>query len=155
MKTRSLVASTPPRGRADAAALLPGWLRRPPPGRARARAYTAEEVLQRLRSIDSDDPRTAAVQSAVSQTAAWPALLPESTARDLGPAASRLPTVVFWYGRGADFADIGRRLSPLGGAWDGQRAVVAACRLVAQLLNRTRAHSSATGRWTSGNMEQL
>ena len=154
MNRPSLLPPIPRRGSADAVSPLPGWLRRPLARWARATPYSAEEVRRRLRSADSDDPRTAAVQSAASQTAAWSALLSDRAARDLGPAAARLPTVVFWYQHGVEAADIGRRLSPFGGAWDGERAIVTTCRLIARLLNRTRPQSAATGCWTRRNTEE-
>ena len=91
--------------------LLPVWLGQLLEARASRRTYSADEVLQLLRWGDPADPRAAAVHSAASQTAAWSASLPDTAARDLGPAATRLPTVIFWYQRGVDFADIRRRLS--------------------------------------------
>jgi hypothetical protein len=109
---------------------------------ARPRHFSADEVQHRLRLADPHDPRTHAVQAAASQTAIWSGLLPERTARDLGPAATRLPTAVFWYRRGLELEEIGRRLSPFGGAWDGQRAVHVACELIAHLLNRGRLGAS-------------
>ena len=54
---------------------------------------------------------------------------------DLGRTATRLPTVVFWYRQGVSLADIGRRLSPFGGAWDANRALDAATSLIADVLN--------------------
>ena len=98
--------------------------------------YSAAEVRQRLQVDRSDDPRTAAVHAAAAQTGVWSSLLPHRQAVDLGRAADRLPTVVYWYRQGLTPCDIGRRLSPLGGAWDANRALDAAAGLIAQALNR-------------------
>jgi hypothetical protein len=98
--------------------------------------YTAAEVRQRLQVDRSDDPRTAAVHAAAEQTSLWSSLLQRSAAFDLGRAADRLPTVVYWYRQGVSPCEIGRRLSPLGGAWDANRALEAAATLIAQALNR-------------------
>jgi hypothetical protein len=43
--------------------------------------------------------------------------------------------VVFWYRQGIAPCEIGRRLSPLGGAWDANRALAAAAALIAEALN--------------------
>jgi hypothetical protein len=67
-------------------------------------------------------------------------LLPENASREncLGLAAARLPSVVFWFQRGASAEDIGRRLTPFGEACYGNRAIDAACALIAERLNRVR-----------------
>jgi hypothetical protein len=97
--------------------------------------YTAEEVRSRLRLSDLLEPRTAAVHAAASRTAVWSALLPERVARDLGAAGNRLATVVFWFAQGITLDEIGRRISPFGGAWDAERAVEVASALIAYVLN--------------------
>lgn len=97
--------------------------------------YTPEEVRQRLRFADTQDPRTVAVQAAASRTSVWSALLPENVALDLGPAGRRLPSVVFWHAQGLPLEDIGRRISQLGGAWDADRAIDVASQLIAYMLN--------------------
>jgi len=78
-----------------------------------------------------------AVHAAAAEVGAWTHLLP-STARsekELGLAASRLPAVVFWYRQGLSSYEIGRRLTPFGEASYGDRAIDAACALIARLLN--------------------
>jgi hypothetical protein len=100
--------------------------------------YTAAEVRTRLRQDPDADPRTAAVHSIAAQTSAWGSLLSEETARDLGRAAHRLPTVLFWFRQDVPLEEIGRRLSPFGGSFDAERAILTAAHLVAAVLNRNR-----------------
>jgi hypothetical protein len=114
------------------------------------RAIRADEVRRALRSDSASDPRSAAIHAAAAQTGAWCALLSERAARELGPAARRLPSVIYWYQHGLSPEAIGRRLTPLGAAWDGERAVDAACRLIARVANKRAdwrsARQGATGR---------
>jgi hypothetical protein len=100
------------------------------------KSYTAAEVRQRLQIDKADDPRTATVHAAAAQSSIWSSLLPESASWELGRAANRLPTVVYWYRQGISPGEIGRRLSPLGDAWDANRALDTAAMLIAQALNR-------------------
>jgi hypothetical protein len=100
------------------------------------KTYSAQEVLDRLQADELEDPRTLAVHTAAAMTAVWSAELPERVAFDLGRAANRLPTVVFWYRQGLSEHEIGRRLSPFGTCWDAARALNAASSLIAQALNR-------------------
>jgi hypothetical protein len=81
-------------------------------------------------------PRTAAVHAAAERTGIWAASISDRLAADLGRAASRLPTVVFWYRQGVPSSEIGQRLSPFGSAWDADRALDAAATLIARSLNR-------------------
>jgi hypothetical protein len=111
------------------------WLSLPRLLRAR-KHYTAREVLQRLQVERADDPRTAAVHAAAGQIGVWSNLLSERMVSELGRSAQRLPTIVFWYRQGVSPCEIGRRLSPMGGAWDANRALDAAAALIAQALNR-------------------
>jgi hypothetical protein len=97
--------------------------------------FSAEEVRLRLRQ-DDHDPRTMAVQAAAARTGVWSNLMSEGLAFDLGRTATRLPTVVFWYCQGVPLAEIGRRLAPFGGVWDGERALEVATALIAFALNR-------------------
>jgi hypothetical protein len=99
-------------------------------------SYTAEEVRRRLRIDRADHPRTAAVHAAAARTSVWSSRLPDRVAFDLGRAAERLPTIVYWYRQGVPAEVIGRRLSPFSGAWDADRAVDAAAALIAEALNR-------------------
>jgi len=101
--------------------------------------YSPGEVRARLREDSSPtDPRTATVHAAAAEIGAWMHLLPQEAAREdhLGLAASRLPTVVFWYRRGMSAREIGRRLTPFGESCYGDRAIDAASALIAELLNR-------------------
>jgi hypothetical protein len=100
--------------------------------------YSSKEVRLRLQARDPlGGPRTAAVQAAAAQVGGWMRLLPSDAGREhnLGLAAGRLPTVVFWFCEGLSPEQIGRRLTPLGESCYGDRAIDAACTLIAALLN--------------------
>jgi len=100
--------------------------------------YTSQEVRLRLQSGGQlGGPRTAAVQAAAAQVGGWMRLLPSDAGREdrLGLAAGRLPSVVFWFREGLSSEQIGRRLTPLGESCYGDRAIDAACALIAALLN--------------------
>jgi hypothetical protein len=99
-------------------------------------SYSPEEVRLRLRVIEPTDPRTAAVHAAAAHTGLWSSLVSDKVAIELGPAADRLPTVVYWYRQGVSAHDIGRRLSMFGGAWDAERALAVAAVLIAYVLNQ-------------------
>jgi hypothetical protein len=103
-------------------------------------SYTAEEVRERLQvdrfDSDASDARTAAVHAAAALTAVWTSLLSDRMAFYLGRSADRLPTVVFWHRQGLSANEIGRRISPFGTAWDADRALTAAARLIAEALNQ-------------------
>lgn len=103
--------------------------------------FTAAEVRQRLGLDDEemDDPRSAAVHAAASRTGLWQAALDERSAVELGRAAQCLPLIVFWYRQGVPLDEIGRRVSPFGGAWDADHALDIACDLIAQRLNTEQA----------------
>jgi hypothetical protein len=98
--------------------------------------FTAQEVRQRLLPGTAHDERTHAVHAAAARTGIWSSQLSDRLVFDLGRAASRLPTVVYWYTHGVSLPDIGRRLSPFGTDWDANRALDAAAMLIAQSLNR-------------------
>ncbi len=102
---------------------------------ARKRSFSPEEVRQRLRQADAGCRRTAAVHDAAAQTAIWSGLLPDKIACELGAASHRLPSVVLWHSQGLSLETIGRRLSPLGGPWDAERALLTASALIAHILN--------------------
>jgi len=103
---------------------------------AKRKNFSAQEVRQRLQVDTLDDERTAAVHQAASETGLWSTQLPDRLAFDLGRAANRLPTVVFWYRQGVPAQEIGKRLSPFGGVWDAERALEAAATLIAHSLNQ-------------------
>ncbi len=98
--------------------------------------YTVQEVRQRLQVDSAQDDRTLAVHAMASRTTRWSCLLRDKVALDLGRAANRLPSIVFWYRQGVTAEEIGRRLSPFGGSWDANRALDAAAALIAEALNR-------------------
>ena len=98
--------------------------------------YTPQEVRCRLQVDRPDDARTAAVHAIAALTGTWASDVPERIAFDLGRAAARLPSIVYWYRQGLSEHEIGRRISPLGGAWDADRALDAAATLIAAALNR-------------------
>jgi hypothetical protein len=101
-----------------------------------ATTFTPEEVRLRLQQANAAHPRTQAVHAAAARTGVWSSLLPDKAAFDLGRAANRLPTIVHWYCQGVPLHEIGRRLSPLGGAWDADHALDVATVLIARALNR-------------------
>jgi hypothetical protein len=101
-----------------------------------AQPYSPEEVRLRLQTDELGDPRTAAVHAAAARTALWSGLVSENVAADLGPAARRLPTILLWYRQGVSPHEIGRRLSPFGGAWDADHALAVAAALIAYILNQ-------------------
>jgi hypothetical protein len=112
-------------------ALLPRLL-----SRSSSEIYSPREVRLRLADERADDPRTAAVHAIAAQTSLWCGRLPDRWVHELGRTADRLPSVVFWYRQGVPLDDIGRRLSPLGGMWDAERALDVATALIAEALNR-------------------
>jgi hypothetical protein len=98
--------------------------------------FTPEEVRQRLQlDLAASDERTRQVHAAAAHTGVWSGRLSDPLAFELGRAANRLPTVVFWYRQGVSLHEIGRRLSPFGSVWDANRALDAAATLIAQVLN--------------------
>ena len=99
-------------------------------------SFTIEEVRRALRVGVAQDRRTATIHAAASQTAIWSSRLPDEIATDLGRAATRLPTIVYWYRQGIPAHEIGRRISPFGSAWDGNRAIEVAAALIADALNQ-------------------
>jgi hypothetical protein len=98
--------------------------------------YTPEEVRDRLRCTRHADPRTLAVHAAAADVGAWTALLASQAALDLGRAAERLPSLVFWFVQGRGLEEMGRMVSPLGSAWDANQAIEVASGLIARLLNQ-------------------
>jgi hypothetical protein len=105
--------------------------------------YTPNEVRARLRQDPTRDNRTAAVHAVTSEVGAWTSRLSPKNAHELGRSADRLPSAVFWYVRGHSNDDIGRRLRPLGGAWDAELALNVATFLIAAILNERTVASTA------------
>ena len=108
--------------------------------------YSPREVRARLLEDRAlGDPRTVAVHAAAAEVGAWMRRLPNDACREhrLGLAASRLPSVVFWHRQGLSAEVIGQRLTPFGESCYGDRAIDAACEVIAALLNdgpNARAH---------------
>ena len=88
-------------------------------GREGACIGGAAFVLVRIHTGVADDTRDADLVTA-----------------ELGRAATRLPTVVYWYRQGISAHEIGRRLSPFGGTWDAEHALAVAAALIAYVLNQ-------------------
>jgi hypothetical protein len=108
--------------------------------------YTADEVRERLRDLDADDPRTRAVRAAASETGRWMSRLDRRRAADLGERmARRLPTIVFWYARGRTLDEIGADLTVFGCDWAAERAMRAAAACIAACLNACRCGGSQLG----------
>jgi hypothetical protein len=101
-----------------------------------AHTYSPEEVRLRLTQNELADPRTAAVHAMAAQTGLWSSLASDQVTAELGRAATRLPTIVYWYRQGVSAHEIGRRLSPFGGAWDADHALAIAAALIAYVLNQ-------------------
>jgi hypothetical protein len=59
--------------------------------------------------------------------------MPSPPGPGFGPACC---PIVLWYRQGVPLHEIGRRLSPLGGAWDADHALDVATMLIARALNR-------------------
>jgi hypothetical protein len=112
----------------------------------RQERYTAAEVQARLRQDPAGEPRTAAVHAAAAETGIWMSLLDTETAFELGRAAARLPSVVFWFVQGRPAADVGRDLHPFGGTFDAEHALETASWLIATALNRAPARPVAVSR---------
>jgi hypothetical protein len=101
------------------------------------KTFSPREVRERLRIENSDDPRTVQVHEAASRTGEWAGRLSDRLSFELGRAATRLPTIVYWYRQGIPPREIGRRLSPFGSEWDAERALDVAATLIARSLNRS------------------
>jgi hypothetical protein len=106
------------------------------PQSLRTGRYSPEEVRERLLRNETADPRTAAVHAAAAQTALWSNLVTDQIALELGRAGRRLPTILLWHRQGVSNHEIGRRLSPFGGAWDADRALAVTATLIAFVLNQ-------------------
>ena len=96
--------------------------------------YSPDEVLAILRG-DHQDDRGEAALDLITRPAAW---LPPDHQRRFGNLAwyaERLPTIFYLYRRGWEPGQIGRRLTPLGGAWAIERTLELAANLIAKRLN--------------------
>ena len=105
------------------------------PTRRTAPSFTPAEVQSALMG-SLDGPRADAILEVAAAPARW---LPSDTRRafnELARYGDRLPTILHLYRAGEDAESIGRRLSPLGGAWAVERTVEIASELIAKQLNR-------------------
>jgi MFS family permease len=111
----------------SATALLPTRRTRP--------SFTPTEVRAAL--IGSlEGARADAILEVAATPGRW---LPNDTRRafhELSRYGDRLPTILHLYRSGEDPETIGRRFSPLGGAWAVERTVDIASELIAKQLNR-------------------
>lgn len=107
-------------------------LRQPDP-----EAYSPDEVLAILRGERTDERAEAALE-VITSPAAW---LPADLRRSFGSLAwyaERLPTIMHLYRRGWTPGQIGKRLTPLGGAWAIEQTLAIAAGLIAERLNSRR-----------------
>jgi hypothetical protein len=81
--------------------------------------------------------RAATVRACAAVPSEWLDYLHPERSRELGRAAQRLPSVVYWWSSGCSFAEIGRHLSLFCGDWVAQRALDAALECIAARLNDT------------------
>lgn len=112
---------------ADPASMLPA--RRP------RQRFTAREVADALAGR-AHGPRAESVLAMAAQTARWMPDDPRRAFREVPRCADRVPTILYQLRSGADPAEIGRRLSPLGGEWPVRRTIEIASDLIARELNR-------------------
>ena len=100
--------------------------------------YTAQEVLQLLRShppLDAQAARTEAVRQVAAQPSTWLGNLTKQQRREIGQLADRLPSLLFHHTRGGDSADLLRRFGGLT-TWRYDRALELAGACIASHLNR-------------------
>jgi hypothetical protein len=98
-------------------------------------AFTTDEILTILRGKDHSERAQAALEL-ISRPAAW---LPADPRQDFGNLAwyaERLPLIFHLYRRGWAPEQIGRKLTPLGGAWAVEVTLKQAAELIARRLNR-------------------
>jgi hypothetical protein len=97
-------------------------------------AYSPDEILGILRGKVQGQRAQAALE-VISNPTTW---LPADTRRAFGHLAwhaERLPTIFYLYRRGWAPEQIGRRLSPLGGAWAVDNTLRVAANLICERLN--------------------
>ena len=97
-------------------------------------AYSSDEVLAILRGDELDERAETALE-VITRPSKW---LPPDHQRRFGNLAwyaERLPTILHLYRRGWEPGQIGRRLTPLGGAWAVERTLDLAANLIAECLN--------------------
>jgi hypothetical protein len=97
--------------------------------------FTGHEVALAL-SGRLEGPRAEVMLDMAAQPARWMPVNSSRAFRDVGRYADRVPTILSQIRNGGDPEEIGRRLSPLGGAWPVRRTVEIASDLIARELNR-------------------
>jgi DHA1 family multidrug resistance protein-like MFS transporter len=105
------------------------------PARRSVARFTSNEVADAL----AGRLRGARAESALAmaaQTGRWMPSDPQRAFREVGRYADRVPTILFQLRSGIAPEEIGRRLSPLGGAWPVKRTIEIASDLIARELNR-------------------
>jgi MFS family permease len=101
----------------------------------RQERYTTDEVVLAL-SGRAQGTRANAVLDLAAQTSRWMPSNPRRAFAQVPQYADRLPTILYQIRQGGDPETIGRRLSPLGGAWPVRRSVEIAAGFIAGELNR-------------------
>ena len=98
-------------------------------------AYTCDEILAILCGKAQGERAETALE-VISQPTTWlPADLPRAFG-NLAWHAERLPTIFHLYRRGWAPEQIGRRMTPLGGAWAINQTLRLAASLICERLNR-------------------
>jgi len=105
------------------------------PARRSTARFTGREVADALAGR-LHGPRAESVLGMAAQTARWMPDDRRRAFREVGRYADRVPTILHQLRNGARPEEIGRRLSPLGGAWRVRRTVEIASDLIARELNR-------------------
>lgn len=122
------------------------WYRQSTGQASTQQRYTAEEVLQLLRSTDDVPPRLdtspedtqpdrgAAVRQVAARPAAWLGAITQQQRQEIGALADRLPSLVFHHATGGDPAEL---LMRFGGwsTWRYERALEVAGGCIASRLN--------------------
>jgi hypothetical protein len=108
--------------------------------------YTAEEVLQLLRSTDNagsradsslgdgQPDRSDAVRQVAARPSAWLGEITKQQRREIGVLADRLPSLVFHHAAGGDPAELVRRYGGWS-TWRYERALEVAGCCIANRLN--------------------
>lgn len=97
--------------------------------------FSRREVVDALAGRLSG-PRAEQALEMAAQTVRWMPADSRRAFQEVGRYADRVPTILYHLRNGADPEEIGRRLSPLGGAWPVRRTIDIASDLIARELNR-------------------
>lgn len=102
--------------------------------RAADNRYTVPEVLGILRG-QGPEGRAQAALEVIAEPAGWLPPDPRRSFGNLAWYAERLPMILHLYRKGWAPEQIGRKLSPLGGAWAVEKTLDVAAALIAERLN--------------------